>query len=158
LQLTLLNLEDAVGVDDAICKNIERAFPRIEELHVKLAGSGFTAAGAATLARVHSLHILALGGAGITDDVVAQLVRADGITTLAIPAAPLSEKGVAALAKLPHLAELSLDQPPLTDAALKAFGHCKELKTLHIGKDAPPETDAKLHKVLPQLAVQRAVE
>ncbi|MDR3406189.1 MAG: hypothetical protein P4L99_27140 [Chthoniobacter sp.] len=158
LQLTSLNLENAGGVDDAICKNIEHAFPKIEELTVKLAASGFSTAGAATLARARTLHLLRLGGPGLNDEAVAQLVRCDGLTTLGIAGAQLSEKGVASLAKLPHLAELSLDVPPLTDAAVKSFGRCKELKTLYIGSGAPPETEQKLHKVLPELVIHKPEE
>jgi internalin A len=157
-QFTTLNLENAGGVDDAICKNIERAFPKLEELTVKLAASGFTPVGAATLARSRSLHLLRLGGPGVTDEAVAQLVRCDGLTTLGIPGAQLSEKGVASLAKLPHLAELNLDVPPLTDAALKSFGRCKELKNLYVGSATPPEADPKLHKVLPDLVIHRPEE
>jgi len=158
LQLTTLNLENAAGVDDAICKNIEHAFPKLEELTVKLAASGFTPAGAATLARSHSLRLLRLGGPGVTDEVVAQLARGDGLTTLGIPSAQLSEKGVAALSKIPHLGELSLDMPPLSDAAVKSFGRCKELKTFNIGLDALPDTEAKLRKALPELVIRRPEE
>lgn len=158
LQMTWLNLDKTPGVDDAICKNIEHAFPKLEYLNVKLAASGFTPAGAGVLGRLHSLHILNLNGAGVTDEVVAQLTHNDGLNTLAIPAATLTEKGVASLAKIPHLNELSLDQPPLTDAALKAFAHCKELKTLNLGKDVPPDTELKLHKVLPQLTFHQPTE
>ena len=92
------------------------------------------------------------------DEVIAQLAHNDAINTLAIPAAQLSEKGVASLARIPHLSELSLDAPPLTDAALKAFGHCKELKTMNLGKDIPPDTELKLHKVLPQVTFRQAAE
>ncbi|WP_131989903.1 leucine-rich repeat domain-containing protein [Chthoniobacter flavus] len=157
-QLTSLNLDRTPGVDDAICKNIEHAFPKLEYLNVKLADSGFTPAGAGILARLHSLHTLNLGGAGINDEVVAQLARNDALNMLAIPMAQLSEKGVVALAKIPHLNELSLNVPPVTDAAVKAFARCKELKTLNIGKDAASDTELKLHKVLPQLMFTQATE
>jgi hypothetical protein len=157
-QLTSLNLDRTPGADDAICKNIEHAFPKLESLNVNLAASGFTPAGAAVLARLHSLHTLNLGGAGINDDVVAQLAHCDALNTLVIPAAQLSEKGVVALARIPHLNELSLNVPPVNDAALKAFARCKELKTLNLGKNAAQDTELKLHKVLPQLTFTQATE
>lgn len=87
----------------------------------------------------------------------AQLVHCDGLILLAIPAAQLSDPGVAALARLPSLAELSIDLPPITPAALKSFGRCKQLKTVDIGKDAPPETEDKLKSAVPGLVVNRAV-
>ena len=158
MQMTSLNLDKAGGVDDAILKNIERAFPKLEELDVKLAPTGFTVAGASAIARLRTLHTLRLGGAGVTDEIAAQLAHCDGLTTLAIPAAQLSDKGVVALAKIPHLTELSIDVPPLTDAALKALARCKEMKTISIGKTAPPETEPKLRQVLPAIAVIRATE
>jgi hypothetical protein len=156
--LTGLNLHEAAGVDDAVLKSLEHAFPKVEEFDFKVAATGFSTAGAATLGKLRSLHTLRLGGAGVTDEVVAQLVHCDGLTTLAIPAAQLTDPGVAALAKLPHLAELSLDQPPVSEAALKSFGHCKELKVVNIGKDAVAETEEKLQRAVPGLTVHRAEE
>jgi len=158
LPMTGLNLSDAGGVDDGVLKNMEHAFPKLEELDVKLAASGFSASGAAILARLRSLQTLRLGGAGVTDEIVAQLAHCDALATLAIPAANLGDSGVATLAKLPHLAELSLDTPPLSDAALKSFGRCKELKTVNIGKDALPDTEAKLQRAVPGVVVHRAGE
>jgi len=153
--LTGLNLHEAAGVDDAILKNIEHAFPKVEDLDLKLAASGFSAAGATTLGKLRSLRTLRLAGPGVTDEVAAQFVHCDGLTLLAIPAARLTDPGVAALARLPNLAELSIDLPPLTAAALKSFGRCKKLKTFNIGKDAPPETENKLKSVVPGLNVNR---
>jgi hypothetical protein len=158
LAMTGLNLTDAAGVDDAVLKNIEHAFPKVEELDVKLAASGFGPTGAAIFARLHSLQTLRIGGAGVTDEVASQLAHCDTLTLLAIPAAKLTEPGVAALAKLPHLAELSLDQPPLSDTAMKSFGRCKELKTVNIGKDALPETEGKLQHAIPNVVVHRPEE
>jgi len=156
LPMTGLNLTAAAGVDDAILKNLEHAFPKLEELDVNLAASGFSATGAAILARLRSLQTLRLGGPGVTDETVAQLTHCDALSTLAIPAAQLGDPGAAALAKLPHLADLSIDLPPLSDAALKSLGRCKELKTMNIGKDALPDTEAKLQRAAPGLVVHRA--
>jgi Leucine-rich repeat (LRR) protein len=154
-QLTGLNLHDAAGVNDAILKNIEHAFPKVEDLDLKLAATGFSGAGATLLGKLRSLHTLRLSGAGVTDEAAAQLAHCDGLTLLAIPAARLTDLGVAALAKLPNLAELSIDVPPLTGGALKSFGRCKQLKTFNIGKDAPPETENKLKGAVSGLIVNR---
>jgi hypothetical protein len=156
--MTALNLNEASGVDDAALKNIEHAFPKLLELDVKLAASGFSAAGALAVARLHGLQILRIGGEGVTDEVTAQIAHCEALTSLSIPLAKLTEPGVAALAKLPHLGELSIDDPPLTDAALKSFGRCKELKTINIGKDSLPEAGGKLLKVLPGVTVNRPEE
>ena len=152
---TGLNLHEAAGVDDAILKNIEHAFPKVEDLDLKLAASGFSAAGATSLGKLRSLRTLRLAGPGVTDEVAAQLVHCDGLALLAIPAARLTDPGAASLARLANLAELSIDLPPLTTGALKSFGRCKKLKTFTIGKDAPPETENKLKSVVPGLNVIR---
>ena len=157
-QMTGLHLNDAAGVDDTALKNIERAFPKLQDLDVKLAASGFSVAGASALARLHGLQTLRISGEGVTDEVAAQLAHCDMLTSLAIPAAKLTEPGVAALSKLPHLAELSIDEPPLTEAALKSFGRCKELKTVNIGKDAVPDAAGRLFRAIPGVAVNRPEE
>jgi hypothetical protein len=158
LQVASLNLEKAAGVDDASCKNIEHAFPRLEEVRMQLAPSGFTAAGTGTLSRLHTLRVLHLNGPGVTDETIAPLTHCDGLTTLHIPAASLTEKGITVLAKLPHLAELRLDAPPLTDAAVKSFGRCKELKTLIVRKGMAAEVTGKLLKMAPGMVVSEAEE
>jgi hypothetical protein len=150
-----LNLGEAPGVDDAALKNIEHAFPKLEELDVKLAASGISTAGGAALAHLHNLRTLHINGEGLNDEMTAQIAHCDALTFLSIPSAKLTETGVAALAKLPHLADLSIDEPPLTEAALKSFGRCKELKTVNIGKDSVAEAGGKLIKAIPGVVVHR---
>jgi hypothetical protein len=158
LQLTGLNIYDTPGVDDNVLKTLEHAFPKLEELDVKLADAGFTSAGAAIFGKLRNLHAMRIGGAGVNDEVMSRIAHADALTSLAIPAAQLTDAGAVSLARLPHLAELSIDVPPLTDPALKAFAKCKELKTVNIGKDAPPDTEYKLQRVVPNLVVHRPEE
>ena len=158
LFMTSLNLDKAAGMDDAILKNIARAFPKLEELNVTIAPTGFTVAGASAIAKLHGLHTLRIAGAGVTDEIAVQLAHCDGLTTLAIPAAQLSDKGITAFTKVPHLEELGIDLPPITDAALKALSRCKEIKTINIGKNAPPETEPKLRQALPIVVVNRPTE
>jgi hypothetical protein len=155
-QLISLNLSNAGGVDDSICKQIEHTFPKLEQLTVKIAASGFSSEGVAALARIRTLRGVRFEGDGINDDCVAELARCDTITALAIPNAQLSEAGVASLARLPHLADLTLDMPPITDPALKSFTRCKELKMVHIGKDALPDTEVKFLRGVPGVTVIRA--
>ena len=156
-ELISLNLSNAGGVDDAGCKTIEHTFPKLQDLSLSVAASGFSSEGAAALARLRGLRTLRLVGPGVDDDAVAELAHRETITTLAIPAAQLSEAGVASLAHLSHLANLSLDVPPITDAALKSFGKCKDLKSVTIGKTAPPETETRF-KSLPAVVIVRPQE
>lgn len=153
--LTSLNLSNAAGVDDAACKNIEHTFPKLTDLRIKLL-PGFSIEGATYLMRLRALRSLHIEGDGVTDEMVAEFAHRDTITTLSIPLAKLTETGVAALGRMPHLADLSLDMPPITDAAIKSFGHCKELKTLHVGKDAEPDTEVKFLRNVPGVKVIRA--
>jgi hypothetical protein len=157
-ELTSLNLEGALGVDDAACKSIERSFPKLQELRLKLAETGFSAAGATALGRLHELHALALGGGGITNNIVDEITHAKTLTSLSIPLAQVTDPGAAAIGRLSQLTELSLDIPPITEAALKSFARCKVLKNVNIGKDAAPETEYKLESVLPGATVHRPEE
>jgi hypothetical protein len=153
-----LNLDNAAGVDDAVCAGLQKVFPMLQDLSVKLAPSGFSSAGARALGRMRDLHSLRLGGPGINDELVALLVHAMNLTNLSIPQAQLTDPGAAALSHLPHLTELSLEEPPITEAALKSFGHCKALKVVNIGKDAVDETAYKLKTAVPGLTVHRPEE
>jgi hypothetical protein len=155
---TSLNLDNAAGIDDAVCVHIEKVFPKLQDLYAKIAPSGFTKAGAETLGRLRDLRVLRLTGPGVNDEVLAELTHAATITTLQIPEAQLTDPGVASLSHLAHLTELNLDIPPITEAALKSFGHCKSLKTVNIGKDALPETEFKLQSAVPGLIVHRPEE
>lgn len=153
-QLTSLNLSNAGGVDDTVCKQIEHTFPKLEDLTVKLAPT-FSSEGAAALARLRVLRSLRLDGDGINDEVIAELVHCEAITNLSITDAQVTDAGAASLARLTHLTDLSLDFPPITDSALKSFARCKALKTIHIGKDALPDTEYKFLKGVPGLTVIR---
>jgi hypothetical protein len=157
-QLMILNLTDAAGVDDAALKSIEHVFPKLTELDVKTAATGFSAAGTGSIAKLRALQTLRLAGDGITDEVVAPFTHLEALTTLAIPAAKLGDPGAASLGKLIHLSELSIDVPPLSDLALKSLARCKELKTVNIGKDALPETEAKLQRAIAGVVVHRPQE
>jgi Leucine-rich repeat (LRR) protein len=154
-QMTSLNLDNAGLLDDAGCKSLEHAFPRMENISIKLAPSGFTVVGASVFRKLTALQNLRLSGPGVTDEIAAELAHCESLTNLAIPAAQLSEKGIAALAHLPHLSELSIDSPPISDAALKLLNRFKELKIVNIGKDAPAETETELHRTLPKVTVNR---
>jgi len=155
--LLSLNLSNTPGVDDAACKNIEHTFPKLEDLRIKLL-PGFSIEGATYLTRLRTLRGLHIEGEGVTDEIVAEFAHRDTITTLSIPLAKLTETGVAAFARMAHLADLSLDMPPITDAAIKSFARCKELKTVHIGKDADPDTEVKFLRNVPGVKVIRPEE
>jgi len=155
LQTTTLNLANGGGVDDAGLKNIEHAFPKLEELDAQIAGAGFSAAGVTALSHLRGLQTLNLTGAGVSDEMAAQIAHCDSIVTLSIRDGKLGDAGVASLARLPHLNQISLDVPPITGAALKSFSRCKELRTVYIGKDAPAETEAKIRHAAPAVAVHR---
>jgi len=157
-EMTSLNLNNAGGVDDAACVGIEHACPKLQSLYLKTAKSGFSVAGAEALGRLHGLRVLTLDGEGVTDDVLAELAHDENLTNLSIPAAKLTDPGAAAIGRLTHLTDLNLNIPPITEAALKSFSHCKALKTVNIGKDAPAETEYKLESVLPALIVHRPEE
>ncbi len=157
-EMTSLNLGGALGVDDAACKGLERAFPKMQDLRLKLGASGFTVVGATALGRLHELRTLDLGGEGITDEIVNELTHAKMISALSIPMAKVTDVGAAAIGRLTQLTSLSLNIPPITDPALKSFGRCKQLKTVNIGKDAAPETEYKLETVLPEVTVNRPEE
>jgi len=156
VDLTSLNLHGAGGVDDAGFKNIGRAFPKISEMTVKLAPGGMSAAAFVSFRHLANLHSFSMDGPGVSDQVAAELAHCETLTALAIPGAQLTEKGVAALSHLTHLTDLSIDAPPISDPALKVFGRWKTLKSMHIGKDAVPETEFKLRGALPNLEIQRA--
>ena len=153
-EMVSLNLTNAGGVDDAGCKTIEHTFPKLQDLDLNLAATGFSSEGAEALSRLRGLRTLRLEGPGIDDDAVAELAHRDTISTLSIPGAQLSDAGVVALAHFPRLANLSLDVPPITDPAMKSFSKCKELKSINIGKKAPEETEARF-KSLPGVVVVR---
>jgi hypothetical protein len=155
LQTVALYLRADAGVDDAAVKSIEHAFPKLEQLDIQLAASGFSAAGAAFFSHLRSLQALRITGTGVTDEIVAQIAHCDSLVALAIREGKLGDPGAAALARLAHLNELSLDNPPLTDAALKSFARCKELRTVYIGKDAPSETEAKFRRAASTVSVRR---
>lgn len=141
-QLTSLNLSNAGGVDDSICKQIEHTFPKLEQLTVKMA-PGFSSEGVAALARLRALRGVRFEGDGFNDDCLSELVHCETITTLGIPKAQLTEAGIAVLPRLAHLVDLSVDFPPITDPAMKAFARCKELKYVRINKEAEPDTEVK---------------
>ncbi|HEY3901150.1 MAG TPA: hypothetical protein VGM54_21245 [Chthoniobacter sp.] len=155
-ELLSLYLDNSGGVDDEICQHIEKAFPKLQSLGVKLAATGFTKAGATALGRLHELRALRITGGGMTDEIIDQLSHAANITSLSIPAATLTDPGAASLSHLAHLTDLTLDMPPITDAAIKSFAHCKALKTVNIGKDALPETSSKFVNAIPGLVVHQA--
>ncbi|MEP6671932.1 MAG: hypothetical protein ABJF10_22410, partial [Chthoniobacter sp.] len=154
-EITSLNLSNAGGVNDTICKSIEHTFPKLQSLTVKLAAAGFSPEGAAGLARLRDLRDLRLEGDGINDDVVAELAHCDLLTNLSITDAQVTDAGAASLVRLKNLTDLSLDLPPITDAALKSFARSKSLKTIHIGKDAVPETEFKFLKSAPNVTAIR---
>jgi len=154
-QLTSLNLSNAGGVDDTVCKQIEHTFPKLDDLYVKLAATGFSSEGASALARLRSLRSLRLEGDGINDEVIAELAHCESITNLSITDALVTDPGAAALGRLVKLTDLSLDYPPITDPAMKSFARCKALKTVRIGKDALPDTESKFLKSVPGVAVIR---
>jgi Leucine-rich repeat (LRR) protein len=150
-----LALDNSGGVDDEVCQHLEKAFPKIQDLGVKLAATGFTKAGATALGRLHELRVIRIEGEGVTDEIVDQLSHAANITSLSIPEAKLTDPGVVSLSHLAHLTSLSLDVPPITEAALKSFAHFKSLKTVNIGKKALPDTETKLETAVPGLVVHR---
>jgi len=154
-QLTSLSLSNAGGVNDNTCKEIEHTFPKLEQLTVKIAASGFSSEGVAALARLRALRGVRFEGDGFNDDCLAELAHCETLTSLSIVKAQLTEAGVAALARFPHLADLSVNYPPITDAAMKAFARCKELKNIRIAADAEPDTEVKFLRNAPGITVVR---
>lgn len=157
-QLTSLNLSNAAGVDDSVCKEIEHTFPKLEQLTVKIAPSGFSSEGVAALARLRTLRSVRFEGDGFNDDCVTELAHCETLTTLSIAKAQLTDAGVVALARYPHLADLSLNYPPITDVAMKAFARCKDLKNIRIAGDAEPDTEVKFLRNAPGVTVVRPQE
>ncbi|EDY21260.1 hypothetical protein CfE428DRAFT_1553 [Chthoniobacter flavus Ellin428] len=154
-QLTSLSLSNAAGVNDSTCKEIEHTFPKLEQLTVKIAASGFSSEGVAALARLRALRSVRFEGDGFNDDCVSELSHCETLTSLSIVKAQLTEAGVVALARYPHLADLSLNYPPITDVAMKAFARCKDLKNIRIAGDAEPDTEVKFLRNAPGITVVR---
>jgi Leucine-rich repeat (LRR) protein len=150
-----LSLDNSGGVNDEVCQHLEKVFPKLQDLGVKLAPTGFTKAGATALGRLHELRVMRIEGEGVTDEIVDQLSHAANLTSLSIPAAKLTDPGMASISHLAHLTDLTVDVPPITEAALKSFAHCKSLKTVNIGKNALPDTETKLETAVPGLVVHR---
>lgn len=67
----------------------------------------------------------------------------------------MNDEIAAEIAKLAKLTDLRIDAPPVSAAALKSFAKMKALKSFTIAAAAPPETEEKLRRALPGVAVHR---
>lgn len=113
-----------------------------------------TDAGAAHLAHLDALQIVAMGNAQITDKALAIFGRLPSLRGLAIGGCKnVTDEGLALLAKSNSLAYLKIDGiPAITDAGIQSLSQLRELHYLHM-KDTSV-TDA----CIPALATLKALE
>jgi len=115
--------------------------------------SDVTAAGAARLASLENLTVVALSGPQLDDQALEQISRLAKLKLLAVGGA-FTDDGLRSLVKLAKLEQLALQSEKITDAGLARLGDLEQLKELDLECPGVSEAGiAALKKRLPELKV-----